>query len=62
MDEDSAAYKRLHSDIDSGFQYVSGTYTGESVRRKKEGDEWLDTDNSSSDFYVTTPISDCSAD
>ena len=62
MDEDSVDYKRLHSDIDSGFQYVSGTYTGESIRRKKEGEEWIDTDNSSEDFYVSTPIADCSTD
>ena len=61
MDADSASYKRLHSDIDSGFQYVSGTYTGESVRRKEEGGELVDTDNSTTDFYVTTPIADCSA-
>jgi hypothetical protein len=59
MDENSADYKRLHADIDSGFQYVSGTYTGESVRRKKDGEEWIDTDNSTDDFYVTSPIDDC---
>ena len=62
MDADSGAYKRLHPDIDSGFQYVSGTYTGESVRRKKEGDTLVDTDNSTTDFYVTTPVADCSAE
>ena len=59
MDESSGDFKRLHPDIDSGFQYVSGTYTGESVRRKVENDIWIDTDNSSDDFYVTQPISDC---
>jgi len=62
MDADSQPYKRLHSSIDSGFQYVSGTYVGESVRRIREGDEWVDTDDSSSDFYVTSPIADCSAE
>jgi len=62
MDADSGGFKRLHSDIDSGFQYVSGTYTGESVRRKKEAGEWIDTDDSSNDFYVTAPIADCSAE
>ena len=62
MDADSEGFKRLHSDIDSGFQYVSGTYTGESVRRKKEAGEWIDTDDSSNDFYVTVPIADCSAE
>ncbi|MGC6507283.1 MAG: DUF4876 domain-containing protein [Myxococcota bacterium] len=59
MDENSGDFKRLHPDIDSGFQYVSGTYTGESVRRKVENGIWIDTDNSSDDFYVTQPISDC---
>lgn len=59
MDEDSESYKRVHTEIDSGFQYVSGTYTGESVRRKMDGEEWVDTNNSTHDFYVTTPISDC---
>jgi hypothetical protein len=60
MDENSAPYKRLGEDIDGGFQYVSGTYTGESIRRKSSGDEWVDTDNSTHDFYVTDPIADCS--
>ena len=59
MDENSGDFKRLHPEIDSGFQYVSGTYTGESVRRKVENGIWIDTDNSSDDFYVTQPISDC---
>ena len=62
MDADSFDYKRLHPDIDSGFQHVSGTYTGESVRRKVEDGEWIDTDNSSEDFFVTQPISDCGTD
>ena len=62
MDADSEPYKRLHPSIDSGFIYVSGTYTGESVRRKKEGEQWVDTNHSGLDFYVTEPISDCSAE
>ena len=62
MDADSGDFKRLPAVLDSGFQYVSGTYTGESVRRKKEADEWIDTDDSSNDFYVTSPIADCSAE
>ena len=59
MDADSASYKRLHPDIDGGFQYVSGTYTGESVRRKIEDGQWIDSDNSTDDFYVTSAIDDC---
>ena len=62
MDMESGEYKRLHEDIDSGFQYVSGTYTGESVRRKYEDQNWVDTNDSTNDFYVTAPIADCSAD
>ena len=61
-DEASGAYKRLHPEIDSGFQYVSGSYSGESVRRKEEGGELVDTDDSTNDFYVTAPIADCSAE
>ena len=60
MDADSIAFKRLHQDIDSGFQYVSGTYTGESVRRRIENGKLIDNNNSSDDFYVTSPIADCS--
>ena len=59
MDEDSESFTRLNTEIDSGFQFVSGTYTGESVRKVKDGDLWLDSDNSSEDFYITTPMADC---
>ena len=59
MDADSGDYKRLHSNLDSGFQYVSGTYTGESVRRVLDNGRLLDTDNSTEDYYVTEAIGDC---
>ena len=59
MDADSGDYKRLHSSLDSGFQYVSGTYTGESVRRVMENGRLIDTDNSTEDYYVTEAIGDC---
>ena len=62
MDEHSGEFKRLHSDIDAGFQYVSGTYTGESVRRYSENGHLLDSDNSTNDFFVTPPIADCSTE
>ena len=62
MDEHSGNYKRLHPDIDAGFQYVSGTYTGESVRRRMENGHLLDSDNSTQDFFVSSPIADCSTD
>ena len=62
MDEYSGDYKRLHSEIDAGFQYVSGTYTGESVRRYMQNGYLLDSDNSTNDFFVSSPISDCSTE
>ena len=57
MDSDSGAYKRLHSSVDSGFIHVSGTYTGESVRRLRDSSGTLiDTDDSGADFEVlSTP-------
>ena len=59
MDADSVEFKRLHSSLDSGFQYVSGTYTGESVRRVMENGRLIDTNNSTADYYVTEAIGDC---
>lgn len=57
MDADSVDWKRLHPDIDAGFVHVSGTYTGESVRRKRDADgNLVDTDDSGADFEVlSTP-------
>lgn len=53
MDEDSGEYKRLHSTVDSGFTYVSGTYSGESVRRLRDSEGALiDTNDSGADFEV----------
>ena len=53
MDADSGGYKRLHSTVDSGFIYVSGTYTGESVQRRRDSSGALiDTDDSGADFEV----------
>ena len=59
MNANSGNFKRLHSSLDSGFQYVSGTYTGESVRRVMENGRLIDTDNSTEDYYVTEAIGDC---
>jgi hypothetical protein len=54
MDADSGAYKRLHASVDSGFIHVSGTYTGESVRRLRDEDGALiDTNDSGADFEVS---------
>ena len=53
MDAESEAWKRLHPTVDAGFVHVSGTYTGESVRRRRDADGALvDTDDSSADFEV----------
>ena len=53
MDGDSAAFKRLHPTVDGGFVHVSGTYTGESVRRRRDAEGRLtDTDDSGADFEV----------
>ena len=53
MDGNSGDYKRLHETVDSGFVYVSGTYTEESVRRKRDDSgRPIDTNNSGADFEV----------
>ncbi len=55
MDGDSGEYKRLHSTVDSGFVHVSGTYTGESVRRVLDICGRLsDTNDSGADFEVSS--------
>ena len=61
MDAQSGAYKRLHADIDAGFIHVSGTYTGESVRRHRTASGSLqDTDDSGEDFsLVALPSPGC---
>jgi len=54
MDADSGDFKRLHADLDAGFTYVSGTYTGESVRRVRTADGSLqDTHDSTADFAIS---------
>lgn len=54
MDADSGDYKRLHSSVDSGFIHVSGTYTGESVRRRRDDSgRLIDTNDSGADFEVS---------
>ena len=60
MDADSGAFKRLHESVDSGFTYVSGTYVGESVRRRRDDSgRLIDTNDSGADFEVlTTPEPD----
>lgn len=56
MDADSGDYKRLHESLDAGFVHVSGTYTGESVKRKRDADgKLIDTNDSGADFEVGEP-------
>jgi hypothetical protein len=57
MDGDSLAYRRLPPGLDAGAAWVSGTYTGESLRRRAGPDgRLLDSDDSGADFEVlTTP-------
>ncbi len=53
MDAESGDFKRLHESVDRGFIHVSGTYTGESVRRRRDSSGALiDTDDSGADFEV----------
>jgi len=56
-DEESLPFKRLPASVDSGMIWCSGTYVGESIRRKTsniiDGRHVLqDTNNSSEDFEV----------
>jgi hypothetical protein len=54
MDADSGDFKRLHDTVDSGFVHVSGTYTGESVRRRRDDrGALIDTNDSGADFEVS---------
>ena len=61
MDGDSVRYKRIPAALDRGFTHVSGTYTGESVRRVRAAmvrgrTIYQDTDDSAADFTaVETP-------
>ena len=55
MDADSGDFKRLPDSIDSGFAWVSGTYVGESLHRRRVGNGWQDTNDSGADFVVGTP-------
>lgn len=55
-DAESGAFKRLPASVDSGFAFVSGTYTGESLHRRRAADgELVDTGDSGADFEVGPP-------
>ncbi len=55
MDADSGAFKRLPEGIDAGFAWVDGIYVGQSLHRRRDGDAFVDTDNSGNDFEVGVP-------
>lgn len=55
MDEDSEAFKRLPDAVDRGFTWADGPYTGTAVHRRRSGDTWQDTDDSSADFTIDRP-------
>jgi hypothetical protein len=55
MDAGSGGYKRVPEALDRGFVSASGTYTGESARRRRSSDEhprWQDTGDSGEDFEI----------
>ena len=53
MDEESLAYARLPAGLDAGAAWVSGTYTGESLRRRVGADgRLMDTNNSAADLVL----------
>ena len=60
MDEDSGDFKRIPAQLDSGFTYTPGTYSGESVRRFSVDGVLQDTDDSGADYEVGLPVADCS--
>ncbi len=55
MNDTSQAFKRLPDDIDAGFTWNDGPYTGSAVHRKQSGGIWQDTNDSSSDFERGAP-------
>ncbi len=62
MDGESGRFKRVPASLDRGFTHVSGTYSGESVRRRTvamvAGRVVVqDTDDSGEDFEVASPPS-----
>ena len=55
MDANSGDFKRLPDSVDSGFAWVSGTYVGESLHRRRAGEGWQDTNDSGADFEAGPP-------
>ena len=55
MDQDSGDFKRLPDDVDAGFAWHEGPYTGTALHRLSVDGEWQDTNDSSADFEVGVP-------
>ncbi|RLB51189.1 MAG: hypothetical protein DRJ42_17350 [Deltaproteobacteria bacterium] len=55
MDAASGDFKRLPDAVDTGHAWVSGTYSGESLHRRRDGAGYQDTDDSGADFEVGAP-------
>ena len=55
MDADAGDFKRLPDSIDSGHAWVSGTYVGQSLQRRRVDGVWQDADDSSTDFAIAEP-------
>ena len=52
---DAKAFKRLPDKVDRGHAFVSGTYVGESLHRRKVNEKWQDSNDSGADFFVGPP-------
>jgi hypothetical protein len=55
MDAGSGDFKRLPNVLDTGHAWVSGTYTGESLHRRRDGSGFVDTNDSGADFEWGAP-------
>ncbi len=55
MDASSGAFKRLPDAVDAGFAWHDGPYSGTALHRRRDGDGWQDTDDSSADFELGAP-------
>ena len=55
LDGNAAAFKRLPDSVDRGHAFVSGTYVGESLHRRRSEDGWQDSGDAAADFVVGLP-------
>ena len=55
LDDNAGTFKRLPDSVDRGHAFVSGTYVGESLHRRRVDDGWQDSDDARADFVVGPP-------